>query len=268
MRDSIFSAEVGDDFMASVELDSTPKLNAQRPAATQNAQTSQFDRAKSRAKTQLLAPHEMAISEHPLAEILSASNINLPQAGVIPPAISSRTKSWFQIASPLASAPIPQTASQVPKLPSIFAPFPRRLDTHDLAYLNSRDALTLPSETFQIALLKAYIDFVHPTFPVLDLEDFLSVIKYGFEGLEDGNGKAVERETAGKNKIPFLLFQAVMFAGLDFVGTKFLKEAGYKTKEWAKKVFFDRVKACQSRIFSFEMPADRRIFSCCTISTP
>lgn len=252
MRDAIFNSEVGDGCMKSVELDSTPNANYQPSPIFQHPTC---ERAQSVSSTQQLAPHGMAISEHPLAEILLASTINIPQADTsLSPPTSSRTKSWIQIAAPLASAPINRTSSsQPPKLPSIFVHFPRHLDVADLIYLNSRDALTLPPEILQIVILKAYIEFVHPTFPILDLEGFLSVAKYGFKGLEGEKGKGVSRESADKKQIPFLLFQAVMFAGVEFVGLKALKDAGYKTREIAKKAFFGRVRVCPLMIHKMDV---------------
>jgi hypothetical protein len=68
------------------------------------------------------------------------------------------------------------------------------------------------------------------------------MVKYGFAGLEGEKGKGVEREIAGKKQIPFLLFQAVMFAAVEFVSLKSLNEAGYKSRETAKRAFFARVR--------------------------
>jgi hypothetical protein len=243
MKGSAFITEVGDVCIRSVELDATPKVNSEHPAIAQRARSSQFERAQSVAKTEQLAPHGMTILEHPFAETLPSSTMNPPQEDIPSPPKSSRIKTSIPSGSSLASTAIPGTSSsQLLILPSIFAPFPRHLDTLDLAYLNSRDALTLPSEPLQIALLKAYIEFVHPTFPILDLEDFLSVVKYGFKGLEGEKGKGLERESARKIQVPFLLFQAIMFAGVEFVSMGALKAAGYKTRDSAKKTFFARIR--------------------------
>jgi hypothetical protein len=186
----------------------------------------------------------MSISEHVLSEILPTTAIApSPSSGDSPQATSSsRTKSWIQIQAPLASAP-PGASSQAEiKLPPLFSPFPRHLDSHDLSYLHSRDALTLPSETLQIALLKAYISFIHPTTPILDLEEFLSAVKYGQLGLDGERGKCIEREMDGRKQIPFLLFQAVMLAGVGVVALRVLREEGYLDRERAQRVFFNRVR--------------------------
>jgi hypothetical protein len=192
-----------------------------------------------------LGPHGMSISEHVLSEILPTNAIApSPSSGNSPQATpSSRTKSWIQIQAPLASAPPPAASSQAEiKLSPLFTPFPRHLDSHDLSYLLSRDALAVPSETLQKALLKAYISFIHPTTPILDLEEFLSAVKYGQLGLDGERGKCIEREMDGRKQIPFLLFQAVMLAGVGVVSLRVLREEGYLNRERAQRVFFNRVR--------------------------
>lgn len=190
-----------------------------------------------------LAPHGMRMSEHPLAEILPAVAASpKPQETAPAPSTSIRTRSWIQIQSPLASSPVPATHAmkapdqRIPVLPKIFAPFPKSLDSADLMYLHTRDALTLPSETLQIALLKSYVDHVHWNMPILDLEDFLCTVKYGCEGSSTG------KSSDDQNQITFLLFQAVMFAGVEYVGMKALREAGWHKREEARRALFGRVK--------------------------
>jgi hypothetical protein len=244
-RESIFTVDVGDGGIKNMEIEVTAERELQKPLSTC---TSILERAQSVPNDPQLAPHGMAISEHPLAEILPAASLIPQQAQrLLPSSMSSGTKSWIQISSPLVSAQVLRTSSQ---LPTIFAPFPRQLDAYGLTYLHSRDALTLPPEPLQIALLKAYVEFVHPTLPLLDLEEFLSVVKYGLAGSEGEKGKDIERENMGKNQIPLLLFQAVMFAGLEFVSLKILRQAGYKTWESAKQAFFGRARVRQFSIFT------------------
>jgi hypothetical protein len=105
----------------------------------------------------------------------------------------------------------------------------------------------------QIASLKAYAECVHPSFPILDLEEFLSVVKCELAGLEGESGQHDEQEVGREKKICFLLFQAVMFAAVDFVSLKFLKEAGYKSRENARAALFARVRV--SAIGSYCFPS-------------
>jgi hypothetical protein len=103
----------------------------------------------------------------------------------------------------------------------------------------------------QIELLKAYIEFVHGSMPLLDLEQFLSAVKYGCEGLDGQKGKRIEREIAERKEISFLLFQAVMFAAVGFVSMRVLREAGYSSRESAKRIFFSRVRVCLTLILPY-----------------
>jgi hypothetical protein len=198
---------------------------------------------ESNEQTQLV-PHGMPISDHILSEVLSPASICSSRSQA-PAPTASRTKSWIQISSPLASAPVSKLGdAQLQILPRVFMPFPRHLNATDLSYLHSRDALTLPSESLQIEILKAYVEYVNGSMPLLDLEEFLSSVKYGCEGLDGQKGRGIERENAGEKHISFLLFQAVMFAGVGYVSLKQLREAGYKSRESAKRAFFSRVRVC------------------------
>ncbi|KAH8651842.1 fungal-specific transcription factor domain-containing protein [Tricladium varicosporioides] len=250
LRDSACGSEAGDKLKTRIDTDN---------CATKHTHIHNHI-AKAPPSVSNLAPHGMSLSEYALAEILPTTSITPAQTEETPqPTSSSRTKSWIQIQSPLASAPIPLVSSgpapdqRLPILPKVFSPFPRHLDAPDLLYLHSRDALTLPSETLQIHLLKAYIDCVNGTTPILDLEEFLSAVKYGYEGLSDQKGKGVERETAGRKQISFLLFQAAMFAAVEYVGMKALRDAGYASRDAAKRVFFSRAKL----LYDFDTTTDR-----------
>jgi len=201
----------------------------------EEAESNYQDRQWERVESQNLGPHGMNMSEHVLSEILSLEDLSPPRTQ--PALTTSRTKSWIQIQSPLASAPAPH----IP-LPRVFTSFPRHLDAADIAYLTSRDALTLPPEPAQIELLKAYIEFIHPIMPILDLEEFLSAVKYGHANHDGQQGRGIEREIASKKQIPLLLFQAVMFAGVGVVSMKVLKEAGYASRESAERIFFSRAR--------------------------
>jgi len=199
----------------------------------------------------------MRILEHPLAEILpTTSNPFQTHTSLLP--LTSRTWSWIQITTPLASAPtsasLPSAASTpglshqrrtpTPPLSNIFTPFPPRLMSADLAYLQLRDALTLPPEELQVELLKAYVEFVNRSMPLLDLEEFLSIVKYGYNNPDTWQpGIGMLRPNGYKGKqISLLLFQSVMFAAVEFVDLKFLRDAGYGTRESAQRAFFSRAR--------------------------
>jgi len=236
-------SEVGDQHTGSIEHE-----HCSSQGSVSGSQDQHWDRQQS---PELLGPHGMDISEHVLAEILPTSTLPSAVPAVIPPT-SSRTKSWIQIQSPLAS--VPKQTSAPASLPRVFMPFPRHLAPADISYLHSRDALNLPSESLQVELLKAYVEYVHPTMPLLDLEEFLSSVKYGYESFDGQRGRGIERENALKKQISLLLFQAVMFASVSYVPLRWLKDAGYQTREAAKRIFFSRVRLC----YDFDTCTDRQ----------
>jgi hypothetical protein len=241
LHDSIMGSEAGEHRSGTVDFD----MCSDSPH-DHDHQDAQWE--VERTQSQNLGPHGMPVSDHILSDILPSSSIS-SQSSIPTPPTSSRTKSWIQIQSPLASAPtVKSPSAPIPTPPRVFTPFPRHLGSADLAYLHSRDALTLPCESLQIALLKSYIEFVHPSLPILDLEEFLSAVKYGYSVQDGQRGRGVERENAAKKQIPFLLFQAVMFAGVGYVGMDILRSAGYHNRETAQRVFFSRVRVC----FSFQ----------------
>jgi len=111
----------------------------------------------------------------------------------------------------------------LPNVPYFVKPLPPRIGPDDVAYLEKKGALAVPTPGLRNELLKAYVEFVHPYMPLLDLNDFLMIV-------ESGNG------TLGR--ISLILFQAVMFAGSAFVDMEHLHNAGYVNRKEARKDFF------------------------------
>jgi hypothetical protein len=52
----------------------------------------------------------------------------------------------------------------------VYATAERRLDADDLNYLNEKGCFTLPKQSKE--LLEAYIKYVHPTFPIIEVAEF------------------------------------------------------------------------------------------------
>lgn len=113
-------------------------------------------------------------------------------------------------------------------LPDYIRRLPQRLKTEDLNYLAAKGALTIPEKQLRDELLKAYIHYVHPYMPLLDLEEFLQILA----------------RSDGIHHVSLLLFQAVMFAGTAFVDMEYLRSAGYTNRKVARKVFFQRARVC------------------------
>lgn len=122
----------------------------------------------------------------------------------------------------------PSAIPYVPEvqLPPYITPFRDTLDHGVLSLLHWRGALSVPQGAFRESLIRAYICFVHPLLPLLDLEEFLSAVE------DEGNQKTVS----------LTLFQAVMFAGSTFVDIDILEGEGFKSHEEARRTLYNKVR--------------------------
>ncbi|KIW06587.1 uncharacterized protein PV09_02303 [Verruconis gallopava] len=123
-------------------------------------------------------------------------------------------------------------------LPFFIKPLPPRIGADEIEYLDKKGALSVPSQGLRNELLKAYIEFVHPYMPLLDLYDFVMII-------ESGN--------ASLGQISLILYQAVMFAGSAFVDMSHLHNAGYVSRKEARKDFFQKTRL----LYDFDYESDR-----------
>jgi hypothetical protein len=115
------------------------------------------------------------------------------------------------------------------QLPAFIRPLSSKIASEDVAYLHAKGALTLPDTRLQNAFLQAYVEYVHPYMPLMDLHDFLGIIN-----CRDGlNGQ-----------VSLFLYHAVMFAATAFVDRKYLREAGYATRKAARKSYFQKTRVC------------------------
>ena len=115
--------------------------------------------------------------------------------------------------------PFSQLSPAVP-IPLSLRPLPASLKPEDITYLHTKGALNIPTPQLQNALLRAYIEFVHPYLPVIDVINFITVLYH-----PDGS----------KGKISFALYRAVMFAGAGFVEMKDLRNHGFHTRKAARR---------------------------------
>jgi hypothetical protein len=113
------------------------------------------------------------------------------------------------------------------ELPPYVRPLPQRLAAEDVTYLFGKKALSIPDVLLRNALLRAYVEYVHPYMPLIALHDFLAV---------------VDRGTGENGRLSLLLFQAVMFAGTAFVDMDYLIGAGYQSRKEARKEFYQKAK--------------------------
>jgi hypothetical protein len=115
------------------------------------------------------------------------------------------------------------------QLPDYIRPLPQRMTSVDIDYLFAKGALSIPDTPMRNALVRAYLEFVHPYMPLIEVHDFLQII-------EDGTGQC--------GRLSLLLFQAIMFAGTAFVGMKHLRKAGFANRKAARKAFFQKARVC------------------------
>ncbi|EED21803.1 C6 transcription factor, putative [Talaromyces stipitatus ATCC 10500] len=121
--------------------------------------------------------------------------------------------------------------------PQFLKPVSPRIATEDVEYLRSKGALTIPEPSLRNELLKAYVQWVYSSLPVLDLHSFLASVA---QNKPDAN-------------ISLLLFQAIMFAGTAFVDIRHLQAAGFKTRREARKAFFNNTRL----LYVFDYEDDR-----------
>ncbi|KAK7730390.1 hypothetical protein SLS53_009009 [Cytospora paraplurivora] len=125
-------------------------------------------------------------------------------------------------------------------LPAFVNPLPVKIGPEEVSYLTCKGALSLPEPGLQRHLLQAYIEFVHPFMPLLELHDFL--------------GRINTRD--GKNgQVSLLLYHAVMFAASAFVKMQALNEAGFDNRRAARKAFFQKARL----LYDFDYESDRLV---------
>ncbi|KAI1635948.1 fungal-specific transcription factor domain-containing protein [Biscogniauxia mediterranea] len=131
----------------------------------------------------------------------------------------------------------PDTLSQ---LPAFIRPLPAKIAPEDVSYLHTKGALSLPNPALQNALLRAYVEYVHPYMPLIDLHDFLS---------------AVNSRDGLYGQISLFLYQSIMFAATAYVDVKYLREVGYPNRKAARKAFFYKARL----LYDFDYESDRLI---------
>ncbi len=103
---------------------------------------------------------------------------------------------------------------------------PQDFDPQDYKSLVARRALRVPDAVLRDELLLAFVLYVHPYCPVLNLQDLLDAVYFQTDS----------------NHCSLLLFQAVMFAGSAFVDLRLLQNIGFASRRSARKALFDKVK--------------------------
>ena len=118
---------------------------------------------------------------------------------------------------------------QIPnrRLPSYIKPLHCSMDGEDVDYLWRTGAFSIPEDPLLNELLRSYTTFVHPSLPVVDLNDFLRMINHN-EG----------------EPISLILIQVIMFTASAFVDASYLYAAGFPSRKAAQKALYRRAKVC------------------------
>ncbi|KAI4728256.1 hypothetical protein E4T49_03912 [Aureobasidium sp. EXF-10728] len=122
-------------------------------------------------------------------------------------------------------------------LPAFIRAFPSTFGPEDISYLAKKGALTLPPPALRAALLRCFVENIHPYMPLLDIHELIHTV--------DNN----DSSTA----VSLLLFQAIMFAGVASVDMAYLQTAGYTNRRAARRDFFQKTRL----LYDFDYEADR-----------
>ncbi|KAK3327280.1 cutinase transcription factor 1 beta [Cercophora scortea] len=125
-------------------------------------------------------------------------------------------------------------------LPRFIESLPNKLLAEDAKYLAQKGAVALPPPQLQAALLKAYVEYVHPYMPLIELNEFLNAINCA-----DGS----------EGQVSLFLYQAVMFVAAAFVDIGALRDAGFLSRKNARKAFFTKTRL----LYDFDCEPDRLV---------
>ncbi|KAL6248608.1 hypothetical protein RBB50_004863 [Rhinocladiella similis] len=118
-------------------------------------------------------------------------------------------------------------------LPAYITPLSSDISPDDLDFLRSKGAFDIPDAPTRDLLLQAYMQWVHPFTPMLDLEGILTAVF--------SNGR--------KRTVSLLVFQSLLFAATMFLGNK-LEQASRKS---VRRICFDRARL----LHDFDAESDR-----------
>ena len=140
--------------------------------------------------------------------------------------------------SNLTSYPSPtQTLSDHPSrhwmLPNYIAPIPQSISEEDLQYLTNKGVFEVPDEEARLKLLRAYVAWVHPFAPMLELEETLTAI---FSNGEEGT-------------VSLLVFQAMLFAASAYIST----DGQHRSRKRMRQIFYEHARL----LHDFDIETDR-----------
>lgn len=127
-------------------------------------------------------------------------------------------------------------------LPEFAQSLASNISPQDLEFLSLKGALTVPEINLRNALVRSFVEFVHPWMPVVDLVEFLL---------------AVCSSDTDRPKTSLLLFQAIMFSAVAFVDGSLLENSGFTSRKAARKQFYERTKVRTPHSLPSHAPSQR-----------
>ncbi|KIW21613.1 hypothetical protein PV08_02193 [Exophiala spinifera] len=172
-----------------------------------------------------------------LADKLTLSPKDLGTLPIIDFFTPPDSKSQSSKPDPGASYPSPtSTVASDPwqtALPAYITPVSRDIPPDDLDFLRSKGAFEIPDAPTRDLLLQAYMQWVHPFTPMLDLEGILTAVF--------SNGR--------KRTVSLLVFQSLLFAATAYLGNS-LEEGSRRS---VRKSCFNRARL----LYDFDVESDR-----------
>lgn len=132
-------------------------------------------------------------------------------------------------------------------LPPFIKPLPVHIPLEDVQYLSVKGALFVPDREIRAALIHAFIEYVYPYMPIIDLQGFLSLIDRAErqpwrDGVPEYHGQ-----------VSLLLMQGIIFSAAAYVDMKYLHMLGFLSRREARWCFFQRTKL----LYDLDSESDR-----------
>ncbi|KAK2670487.1 hypothetical protein RAB80_012909 [Fusarium oxysporum f. sp. vasinfectum] len=100
------------------------------------------------------------------------------------------------------------------------------LDPEDQEYLRRKGAFVFPEARIRDSLVRAYFHYVHPFFPIIDVQDFLP-----------------KHESATLDRVSAHLLWSMYLAACNFLVEDVVRAAGYATRKEMKRSIYRKAKA-------------------------
>ncbi|KAK5232887.1 hypothetical protein LTR47_006114 [Exophiala xenobiotica] len=169
---------------------------------------------------------------------ISGDDLTMPQTTDIFGTSDGMDSSWLNdFKLDIGTYPSPPYTAASELYPTVLPPYidalSKGISGEDREFLQSKGAFDLPDAPTRDLLLQAYIMWVHPLNPMLDLEGILAAVF--------SNGS--------KGRVSLLVFQSLLFAATAFTSSSL----GYADQRAARRVFYDRARL----LHDFDIESDR-----------